>query len=83
MSNFRKFCATTALLLTLSLAAQAHSGWMSTGAMPTPTPETMRVTATAEEECAAALAATEESSYALDLALEVSFTLLRNTLALL
>jgi hypothetical protein len=82
MSNFRKFCATTALLLTLSCAAQASSGWISTGFAPSPTPEQMKLTAETGE-CEVAIAATEESSYALDLALEVSFTLLRNTLALL
>ena len=81
MSNFRKCCATTALLLTFSCAARASSGWISTGLKPTPTPEAMKLTATTEE-CEATIAATEESSYALDLALEVSFTILRSAFTL-
>jgi hypothetical protein len=82
MSNFRKFCAATALLLAFSHAAQASSGWMSTGVQATPTPQMMKLTATTEE-CETAIAAIEESSYTLDLALEVSFTILRSALALL
>lgn len=81
MSNFRKFCATVALLLTFSFTAQASSGWMSTGVRTSPTPE-MKLTVPTEE-CEVTVAATEERSHALYLILEVSFTILRRALPLL
>ena len=82
MSNFRKICAATALLLAFSFAAQASSGWISTGFRPTPTPESASTTTTSDE-CEAGPEATEEESDVLDLALDVSVTILQSVFTLL
>ena len=83
MRNFRKILATTALFLTLSLTAYGLDGWMSTGSKPTPTPQPPAPTATVDESEAAVTAPNDEGYSPLDLAFQVSFSILQNALTLL
>jgi hypothetical protein len=80
MLNFRKGFATTALLLTLSLTAQA--GWISTGAKPTPTPEPTTYTAP-DDVCEAEKLADWEEHTPLDVAADTFLSFLRDMLTML
>ena len=83
MRNLWKILATTVLLFNFSFTAHALDGWMGTGGKPTPTPEPPSFITPAEEPEATRFAASDEGVGVIDVTLEVCFSILRNSLAML